>query len=80
MSEARAKELIYQICLGMQYLKSYGIIHRDLKLENIMMSDATPKSTPKIVDFGLALILGSSETTNDDFGTPGYIAPEVLLK
>ena len=43
------------------------------------MSDASPASKPKIVDFGLAQILGSSETSNDNYGTPGYIAPEVLL-
>lgn len=45
-----------------------------------MMSDNTDKSLPKIVDFGLAKIIGPSETANEPFGTLGYVAPEVLKK
>jgi serine/threonine protein kinase len=55
-------------------------VHRDLKLENIMMSDSTDKGIPKIVDFGLAKIIGPHETANEPFGTLGYVAPEVLKK
>lgn len=55
-------------------------MHRDLKLDNIMMSDTTDESIPKVVDFGLAKIIGPNETATDTFGTLGYIAPEVLLK
>ena len=39
-------------------MHSYGIVHRDLKLENIMMSDQTEAAIPKIVDFGLAKMIG----------------------
>ena len=66
------------MALALKYLHSLGIIHRDLKLENIMMSDDTDNATPKLVDFGLALILGPCETTREPFGTLGYTAPEVL--
>jgi serine/threonine protein kinase len=55
-------------------------MHRDLKLENIMMSDNTEKSVPKLVDFGFSKIIGPLETANDPFGTVGYAAPEILLK
>jgi serine/threonine protein kinase len=61
-------------------MHSYGIMHRDLKLENIMMTDTTEKSVPKLVDFGLSKITGPMETANDPFGTVGYAAPEILLK
>lgn len=44
------------------------------------MSDTSDKAIPKIVDFGLAKILGPGEVTNEPFGTYGYQAPEVLLK
>ena len=44
------------------------------------MSDSTEKSIPKLVDFGLAKIIGPSETAQDAFGTLGYVAPEVLKK
>ena len=55
-------------------------MHRDLKLENIMMSDDSEDAIPKLVDFGLAKIIGPSETAKEPFGTIGYVAPEVLKK
>ncbi len=55
-------------------------MHRDLKLENIMMSDNSERSIPKVVDFGLAKIIGPNETATEPFGTLGYVAPEVLRK
>lgn len=62
----------------MQYLHSFGIVHRDLKLENVMMSDQTDDAIPKIVDFGLSKIIGPNEKAREVFGTVGFIAPEVL--
>lgn len=44
------------------------------------MTDNSDKSVPKIVDFGLAKIIGPDEKATDLFGTLGYVAPEVLLK
>lgn len=40
--------------MGVKYLHEIGIMHRDIKLENIMMSDSSDSATPKIIDFGLA--------------------------
>lgn len=80
LTELRVKELAYQIGLAIRYLHSYGIVHRDLKLENVMMSDNTEESIPKLVDFGLAKMIGPNETALEPFGTLGYVAPEVLKK
>lgn len=80
LQEERAKAIIFQIMLGVNYLHSYGIVHRDLKLENIMMSDQRETALPKIVDFGLSKIIGPNETATEPFGTLGYVAPEVLMK
>jgi serine/threonine protein kinase len=54
------------------------MIHRDLKLENIMMTDASDTALPKIVDFGLAMFLGPGCYAYDPFGTAGYVAPEIF--
>jgi len=45
-----------------------------------MMSDNTEESIPKLVDFGLAKMIGPNETALEPFGTLGYVAPEVLKK
>jgi serine/threonine protein kinase len=61
------------------YLHSYGIVHRDLKLENVMMTnDDDTESIPKLVDFGLAGIKGPNSKFKDAVGTVSYAAPEVL--
>lgn len=65
---------------GIKYLHSYGIVHRDLKLENIMMTDTTNKAVPKLVDFGLSKMIGPNERAEEPFGTLGYVAPEILNK
>ena len=64
----------------MQYLHEFGIVHRDLKLENIMMTDTSDESVPKLVDFGLAKMIGPNEKAEEPFGTLGYVAPEILMK
>lgn len=80
LSEDRVRQLGIQIVNAVRYLHDFGIVHRDLKLENVMMSDTSNTAKPKIVDFGLAKIIGPNETADEPFGTLGYVAPEVLKK
>ena len=80
LPEPRVQDLAYQIGGAIKYLHALGIVHRDMKLENIMMSNSTDQGIPKLVDFGLAKIIGPSETATEPFGTLGYVAPEVLKK
>jgi serine/threonine protein kinase len=61
-------------------LHDKGIVHRDLKLENIMMRDNSENAEPVLVDFGLAKFIGPEQTVCEPFGTLGYAAPEVLQK
>lgn len=78
VTEDLARYIAHQIAAAIYYLHSYGISHRDLKLENILMSDNTDLAELKLVDFGLSKMLGPKETTTDPFGTLSYVAPEVL--
>jgi serine/threonine protein kinase len=55
-------------------------MHRDLKLENIMMTDDSDHADAKLADFGLSKFIGPDETADDLYGTLGYVAPEVLMK
>ena len=59
----------------MEVLHYKDIIHRDLKLENIMMGDSF---LPKILDFGMARTLKEGRMTQGALGTFAYIAPEIL--
>ena len=45
-----------------------------------MMTDTTDRSVPKLVDFGLAKMIGPNERATEPFGTLGYVAPEILEK
>ena len=66
-----------QIVIGIGKLHENGVIHRDLKLENIMVS---ANGYLKIVDFGLAKMLGPEEVANSFCGTAEYFAPEMINK
>lgn len=61
--------------IAIGYLHMKGIIHRDLKLENILC-DAD--GYIKIIDYGLAKILGEDQETMSFCGTPEYLAPEMV--
>lgn len=78
--EERARQILHDMGAALFYLHSYGITHRDLKLENVMMTSNDDFGRPKLVDFGLSKILGPGETVSDTVGTMSYIAPEVLLQ
>ena len=77
-----------QIANGILTLNKFGIIHRDLKIQNIILSfenddinDETNyemKEKLKLIDFGFSKILSKNEKTNDSFGTLIYISPEII--
>ena len=77
LNEKMAKFLFRQIILGIKHIHSQNIVHRDIKLENILID---LNNNVKICDFGIGKILKSSdELLYDRCGTPMYMAPEILL-
>ena len=60
------------------YLNIFGIVHRDIKPENILLTNNSKNFNIKLIDFGLGIILGPNEKSEQPFGTVSYVAPEVL--
>ncbi|CAD7704054.1 unnamed protein product [Ostreobium quekettii] len=77
-TEADAKIVVKQLLEGLHYLHERNVIHRDLKLENLMLVQPDNIHEIKIVDFGLARHTISSMATV--CGTPQYVAPEVITR
>eukprot|EP01094_Clydonella_sp_ATCC50884_P006298 TRINITY_DN1537_c0_g1_i5.p1 TRINITY_DN1537_c0_g1~~TRINITY_DN1537_c0_g1_i5.p1 ORF type:complete len:353 (+),score=153.15 TRINITY_DN1537_c0_g1_i5:202-1260(+) len=78
-SEKDASRLMRQLLLGLDHLHKKNVIHRDLKPENLLLSSETMDADLLITDFGLSAIKREGEPMNQAVGTPGYLAPEVLL-
>ncbi|XP_051025577.1 myosin light chain kinase family member 4 [Acomys russatus] len=66
-----------QICEGIQYMHQMYILHLDLKPENILCVNRDAKQI-KIIDFGLARRYKPREKLKVNFGTPEFLAPEVV--
>jgi serine/threonine protein kinase len=66
-----------EILEGLEYAHSLGVLHRDLKPDNIM---AGPRGEVKIMDFGIAHVLGSVRQTREQniVGTLQYVCPEMI--
>jgi serine/threonine protein kinase len=71
--------LARKLLSALAYMHDQNIIHRDLKLENIMMTSVDEESDVKIVDFGFAAEM-TPENMKIFCGSPGYVAPEILKK
>lgn len=74
----RRVDVIEQLCGGLAYAHASGVIHRDVKPNNVTLLAG---GTVKIVDFGVAWLEGSAATTRTGqlLGTPQYMAPEQFL-
>jgi len=80
LSVEQSAKVIYQTALGLSTAHDRGVVHRDIKPGNLMI---TSRGSVKIADFGIALSnhdLSKKLTTTGEFvGTPGYLSPEVCL-
>ena len=85
LSETQIAVIFKQLLSGLAYLHSHNIVHRDLKLENILIQEIEKSKTTgedlfniKIIDFGTARIFNNSKKPQSIVGSSYYIAPEVL--
>ena len=78
-SEKDAAEIVKQILSAVAYMHSKGVVHRDLKVENILYHTKGSDSKIMISDFGLSA-MQDTDNMRSACGTLGYIAPEVLSK
>lgn len=86
LAEGEARAIFRDVVAGLKFLHSRGIIHRDLKLSNVLLAES---GQAKIADFGLAVDSSSNEAAFQDdddssertiCGTPNYLAPEIVGK
>ena len=83
LAPERAVELAAQVASGLVAAHNVGVVHRDLKPDNVLITrDAEGRECAKIVDFGVAKIAGSDSQdvtrVGQLIGTPAYMSPEQL--
>ena len=74
-SESMAKNIFKQLIETIKYLHSIGIVHRDIKPDNILLD---LDSTIKLCDFGVSKEVKEGQLLTDSCGTPAFVAPEIL--
>mmetsp|Transcript_42568 Transcript_42568/g.133597 ORF Transcript_42568/g.133597 Transcript_42568/m.133597 type:complete len:815 (-) Transcript_42568:50-2494(-) len=88
-AESAVRRMFGQLCAALGHLRAHEIVHRDIKLENLLCCDARPDEAPAAVkeggdparlvlcDFGHACSVADAREDREFFGTPGYAPPEV---
>ncbi|ETV99388.1 ULK/ULK protein kinase [Aphanomyces invadans] len=78
VSEDTARHFLRELADGLHVLWSLNLIHRDLKPQNLLLSEASATASLKIADFGFARHLESTSLAETLCGSPLYMAPEIL--
>lgn len=75
LGEELAKKIFVQIVAGIKYCHQNQILHRDIKLDNILLDH---NFVVKICDFGVSRFVEEGQVIKEQCGTPVYVAPEVI--
>ena len=81
LSTRKACDIVLQLAEALHYIHKQGVVHCDIKTENILISEEEhegkrSKTVIKLLDFGLARSLTTTRTSTSLSGTPHYVAPE----
>ncbi|HEX3760178.1 MAG TPA: serine/threonine-protein kinase [Kofleriaceae bacterium] len=81
MTPRKACDIVLQVAEALHYIHKQGVVHCDIKTENILISEEEhegkrSKTVIKLLDFGLARSLTASRASTSLSGTPHYVAPE----
>jgi len=76
MSECQAQHVMTRLLSALNHMHQRGLVHRDVKPENVMLDES---GQPVLIDFGIAARLSDKREMCRKCGSPGYVAPEVLL-
>jgi len=87
LSTPERLRLFMEVCAAVQHAHQKGIIHRDIKPTNILVSEHEGRAQVKVIDFGIAKATGEERLTeltivtqmNRLIGTPAYMSPEQIL-
>ena len=80
MNENIIAIVMKQLLSAVAYCHQRGIVHRDIKTENLLIKDANDMKNlqVKVIDFGISCKIQPQEKLRISFGTPYYMAPEVF--
>ena len=76
ISEEDAQQIMYQLVDAVAHCHGHHVCHRDLKLENFML--ARSGRSLKLIDFGLSVVWKQGQGLFKSYGTPCYMAPEII--
>lgn len=80
LSEPEVVVVVEQILRALAYMHRRGVVHRDLKLENVLYENRTPEATIRLSDFGLSKTYDRAEVSRKAIGTAYTLSPEIASK
>eukprot|EP01043_Picozoa_sp_COSAG02_P040079 COSAG02_NODE_3214_length_7162_cov_4.502336_4_plen_362_part_00 len=76
LPESKVVDWFRQICLAMQHVHGKNVLHRDLKSQNIFLTDSG--TVVKVGDFGISRVMATGQLAKTRVGTPYYMSPEIM--